>query len=79
MTANLEVGDGGILPKFKIIQAFMVVLITCKNEEDQLKMKEWSQHFSHDQSMGIFLDAQGQLTPDVAEIQTRISFYYLQE
>ena len=29
------------------------------------KMKElqWSQHFSHFKSMGIFQDAQGQLTP----------------
>ena len=31
----------------------------------QLKMKEleWSQHFSHYKSMGIFQDSQGQLTP----------------
>ena len=31
----------------------------------QLKMKalEWSQDFSHSKSMGIFPDAQGQLTP----------------
>ena len=57
--ANSEVSDG-ILPKFELIQAFIVVLFTCKNEEDsikflparmkiQSKMKalEWSQHFSH--------------------------------
>ena len=107
------------LPKFKLIQAFMHVLFTCKNENDQIKnegarvvttlyskfsdaqgqitlvlvsvsgrnlnssklscmsslparmrmidskMKELecSQDFSHYKSMGIFPDAQGQLTP----------------
>ena len=34
--ANSEV-SGGILPKFKLIQAFIVVLVTCKNEEDPIK------------------------------------------
>ena len=28
---------GGILPKFELIQAFMHVLVTCKNEEDPIK------------------------------------------
>ena len=32
-----EVSDG-ILPKFKLIRAFMVVLVTCKNEEDPSKI-----------------------------------------
>ena len=43
----------------------MHVLATCKNEDDQIKMKELecSQNFSHYKSMGIFPDAQGQLTP----------------
>ena len=27
----------GIWPKFKLIQAFMHVLVTCKNEDDQIK------------------------------------------
>ena len=31
---------GGIWPKFKLIQVFMHILITCKNEEDSIKMKE---------------------------------------
>ena len=31
--ANSEV-SGGVLPKFKLIQDFIVVLVTCKNEED---------------------------------------------
>ena len=34
--ANSEVSDG-ILPKFELIQAFIVVLVTCKNEEDPIK------------------------------------------
>ena len=34
--ANSEV-RGGILPKFELIQAFMVVLVACKNEEDPNK------------------------------------------
>ena len=29
----------------------------------KMKELEWSQHFSHYKSMGIFQDAQGQLTP----------------
>ena len=42
----------------------MVGLVTCKNEEDPSKMTalEWSQYFLHYKSMGIFPDAQGQLT-----------------
>ena len=34
--ANSEVSSG-ILPKFDLIQAFIVVLVTCKNEEDPIK------------------------------------------
>ena len=30
------IGDG-ILKKYKLIQAFIVVLLICKNEEDQFK------------------------------------------
>ena len=52
------------LLKFKPIQAFVHVLVTCKNEEIQFKIKalECSQDFSHYKSMEIFPDAQGQLT-----------------
>ena len=28
---------GGIRPKFELIQAFMHVLVTCKNEDDRFK------------------------------------------
>ena len=34
--ANSKV-SGGILPKFKPIHAFMVDIVTCKNEEDRLE------------------------------------------
>ena len=33
---NSEV-SGRILPKFELIHAFIVVLVTCKNEEDPIK------------------------------------------
>ena len=36
--ASSEV-SGGIPPKFELIQAFMVVLVTCKNEKDPIKNK----------------------------------------
>ena len=33
-----EIGvGGGIWPKFELIQAFMHVLVTCKNEDDRIK------------------------------------------
>ena len=34
--ASSVVGHG-ILPKFKLVKAFMIVLVTCKNEEDPSK------------------------------------------
>ena len=66
---------GGIWPKFELIQAFMHVLVTCKNEDDRIKMKELEcqQDFSHYKSMGIFPDAQGQLTPQFLVRSGRIS------
>ena len=36
---NSRVG-GGIWPKFKVIQAFMYILVTCKNEDDSIKNEE---------------------------------------
>ena len=44
------------LPKFELIQAFLHVLVSCKNEEDQIEMKllDCSQDFSHYKSMWIF-------------------------
>ena len=36
--ANSKIGDG-ILTKLKLIQALIVVLIVCKNEEDPFKIE----------------------------------------
>ena len=100
LTPQSMVGSGR---NFEFVRDFMVVLVTCKNEDDpiknqgqitlesvmvssqnlnqsklscmyllparmkmiQSKMKEveWSQHFSHYKSKGIFQDTQGQRTP----------------
>ena len=52
------------LPKFELNQAFMHVLVTCKNEEDQIK-NEGARLFTRFlplQVYGDFPDAQGQLT-----------------
>ena len=51
--------------KMKIIQAFMHVLVICKNEDDSIKNKklERLQHFPIISLCGFFPDAQGQLTP----------------
>ena len=56
MAVNAGVGCS-IWPKFEVIQAFMHVLVTCKNGVIELKMNELecSQDFSHYKSMGIFL------------------------
>ena len=53
--ANSEV-SGGIPPKFEPIRAFMIVLVTCKNEEDPIKTKVSSMliRFSHYKSMRFF-------------------------
>ena len=66
-----------------------LVLLSAKMKKIHQKMKvlEWSQHFSHYKSMGIFPDAQGQLTHKslvhLAEFRTHLRYYgcslYLQE
>ena len=38
MAANSIIGDGTLM-KFKPIQAFIAVLVICKNEEDQFKIE----------------------------------------
>ena len=69
------------LPKFELIQAFLHVLLrdarvgTTRMRLIKSKMKELecSQDFSHYKSMGIFPDAQGQLTPQSLVRSGRIS------
>ena len=53
------------LQKFVLMQAFMYVLVTCKNEEDLIKNEgaRVITNFSNYKSMGIFRFGQGQLTP----------------
>ena len=57
-------------PKIKLIQTFIGVLVTCKNEEDQFKNEGATLVTTdpHCKSMQIFYGAQGKLTPqsDVA-------------
>ena len=52
-----------------------LVLLSAKMKKIHLKMKvlKWSQHFSHYKSMGIFPDAQGQLTHKFLVQPCRIS------
>ena len=49
--------------KFKLIQAFIVVLVTCKNEKDPIKNEGGRVLTS---LLFDFSDAQGQLTPKSA-------------
>ena len=59
---NPGVGDS-IWPKFELIQAFMSSLpARMRMIDSKMKELECSQDFSHYKSMGIFPDAQGQLT-----------------
>ena len=57
--------SGRIWPNFKLIQALIHVLITCKYEKNLIKNsgENVMTSFLHCKSMGIFPDAQGQLTP----------------
>ena len=57
--------SGRLLPKIKLYRAFMPVLVTNNMDDDLIKNERASMEtpFSHYKSpMGIFLDAQGQLT-----------------
>ena len=57
--------SGRIWLNFKLIQALMYVIITCKYEKDPMKnsRKKRRLRLSHYKPMGIFSDVQGQLTP----------------
>ena len=52
-----------------------LVLLSARMKKIHLKMKglRWSQHFSHYKSLGIFTDAQGQLTHKTLVQSCRIS------
>ena len=53
----------------------LLSLLPAWMKKIHLKMKalEWSQHFFHHKSMGIFPDAQGQLTPQFLVVSCQIS------
>ena len=55
-----------------------LVLLSARMKKNHSKMKvlEWSQHFSHYKSMGIFPDAQGQVTLKSLVGSCRISIPY---
>ena len=54
-----------IRPEIKLVRAFMPVLFTSNFDDDLIKNERASMEtaFSHYKSIGIFLDAQGQLIP----------------
>ena len=57
----------------------MHVLVTCKNEEDPIKheVTRGAQNLPHYKSMGIFQDAQGQLTPQYSNSSKILCLYTL--
>ena len=54
---------GRILPNFELVRDIMVVLHTCKNEEDPIKNEDAR---VLTRLYVVFSDAQGQLTPKSA-------------
>ena len=56
--------SGLIWPKIELDRAFMPVLVTSNFDDDSIKNEQASMEtpFSHNKSMGNFLDVQGQLT-----------------
>ena len=65
----------------KLIQSFMSLHVTCKNEKIHSKMKvlEWAQKISHCKSMQVFYYAQGQFTPQSAvgsTLSSNLSKFY---
>ena len=63
--ANYSKISGLIRPKIELDRAFMSVLVTGNFDDDSIKNERASMEtlLSHYKYMGIFLDAQGQLTP----------------
>ena len=54
----------------------MDVLVTCKHEEDLIKMKalEWTQHFPHYNYM-VAMETSGRIWPNFELIQALIHLY----
>ena len=64
ITPELVLGSGGNLNSVKL-SCMSSLPARMKMIQSKMNGIEWSQHFSHytSKSMGIFPDAQGQLTP----------------
>ena len=62
-------------PNSNLSELLWLVLLSARMKKIHPKMKvlEWSQHFSHYKSMGIFPDAQGELTHKSLVQSCRIS------
>ena len=66
VTLSVAMGTSSrIWPNFKLIQALMYVIVTCKYEIDPIKnsREKVATQFFPLQVYGDFSDAQGQLTP----------------
>ena len=80
---NFSDAQGQLTPKSEMescqnsnsSKLLLLVLLSARMKKIHPKMKvlEWSQHFSHYKSMGIFPDAQGQLTHKSLVQSCRIS------
>ena len=62
ITLELVVVSGLNLNSSKLL-CMSLLHARIKMIHTKIKVLEWSQHFFHYKSMGIFPDAQGQLTP----------------
>ena len=62
ITSELAMGSVGNVNSFKL-SCMSSLSARMKMIQSKMNELEWSQHFSHYKSMGIFPDAQGQLTP----------------
>ena len=58
---------GPIWSNFELVSDVMDVLVTCKNEEDPIKMKtlEWSQDFPHYNPMGAICNHRNQSSDSI--------------
>ena len=72
ITLELVVVSGRNLNSSKL-SCMSLLPARMKMIQSKMKELEWSQHFSHYKSMGIFLDAQGQLTLQSMVRSSRIS------
>ena len=63
--ADNSAARGRIWLNFELVRALMYVVVPCKYGKDPIEISKImrGQHFLHTKSMGIFSNAQGQITP----------------